>query len=170
MRALEPAERALESAGRPFEASWEARSDLGGPAGNSRGGHRERETDTEWSVPGMWWYNIGHHPLRGRCPKRRRRTSIMIMKINGSSAGLEWAAEIWQIMVSFGANQYSSFRSLSVSVCLSLYIPLSCACVRTRTRAYGHARVPTDTHACVRTRTRAYGHARVCTDTHSRVR
>ncbi len=116
MRALEPAERALESAGRPFEPSWEAQSDLGGPAGNSRGGHRERETDTEWSVPGMWWYNIGHHPLRGRCPKRRRRTSIMIMKINGSSAGLEWAAEIWQIMVSFGANQYSSFRSLSVSV------------------------------------------------------
>ena len=32
MRALEPAERALESAGRPFEASWEAQSHLGGPA------------------------------------------------------------------------------------------------------------------------------------------
>ena len=124
---------------------------------------RERETDRENGAFLICGGTIGHHPLRGRCPKRRR-TSIMIMKINGSSAGLEWAAEIWQIMVSFGANQYSSFHSLSVLVCLSLYIPLSCACVRTCTRAYGHAR--TVTHASIWKRTRAYGNAHARADTH----
>ena len=67
-RALEPAERALESAGRPFEASWEAQSHLGGPAGNSRG-DGERQTDTERSVPSMWWYHRSLSPYGAAAQK-----------------------------------------------------------------------------------------------------
>ena len=61
------AERALESAGRPFEASWEAQSHLGGPTKK----HWERGTKNgAFLVCGG---TLGHCPPWGHCPKTRKK-------------------------------------------------------------------------------------------------
>ena len=156
MRALEPAERALESAGRPFEASWEARSNLGGPAGNSRGGHREREIDTEWSVPGMWWYHRSSSPT-GPLPKKEKKNfdndNENQRKFCRSGVGC-------RNLANHGIIRRQSVLFFPLSFCLDLSVYLSISLSRART----------DTHACVRTCMRAYGHARAHMNTHARIR
>ena len=73
-RALVPAGRALEPAGKPGaswegpNASWEARGQLGGPAERPEGGRR-KEREIRAFLVCATGSTIGHHPLRGRCPK-----------------------------------------------------------------------------------------------------
>ena len=141
----------------------------------------ERDRQTQNGAFLVCGGTIGHCPLRGRCPKMGRITSIMMMKIDGSSAGFLSGVGC-QNLANHGIVRFQSVLffplSFCVSVCLSislcppLYIHLSRARtdtharIQTRTHAYGHARARTDTHACIRTRTRvqtrtrAYGHNR----------
>ncbi len=61
----------MEPAGRPFEASWEARSHLGGPVERPEGRGAE-EIDREngaFLVCGT----VGHRRLQGRCPRASDR-------------------------------------------------------------------------------------------------
>ena len=58
----------MEPARKPFEASWEAQRQLGGPGERlERGGQRKKEKKTEQSGG-----TIGDRPLRGRGPKERK--------------------------------------------------------------------------------------------------
>ena len=142
----------MKPAGRP-RATWE------GQLGTTGGMERDRQTQNgAFLVCGG---TIGHCPLRGRCPKMGRRTSIMMMKIDGSSAGFLSGVGC-QNLANHGIIRFQSVLffplSFCVSVCLSislcppLYIPLS------RARTDTHARIQTRTR--VQTRTRAYGHNR----------
>ena len=76
-RALKPAKRASEPAGRALEpAGWPGASWKGQLRGQ-RGGVKKRENRALPVSGGI----IGHHPLRGRCPKSKKKASKHVFKV-----------------------------------------------------------------------------------------
>ena len=78
-RALEPAGRALEPAGRALEPAWRPEASW---EGQLRGweGRREKNDDNNGALL-VCGGIIGHHPLRGRCPKSKKKASKHVFKV-----------------------------------------------------------------------------------------